>query len=322
VTGPSPQLPSGSAGWPDHLQPGRPVQVAPGITRVIAPNPGIMTGPGTNTYLLGSDRLAIVDPGPIDERHERLLLDLVGDRLGWILVTHTHVDHSPLAAGLKDVTGAKVVAFGPSPVPILTARRKGNSVRHLDAHEEGFHPDVLLGDGDWLDTPEMRLRAVHTPGHASNHLCFEIDGTGLLFSGDHVMSGSTVVIAPPDGDMGDYLESLEKVRAMRPARIAPGHGDVIEDTAAVLDEYLRHRLGRETQILVGLGTGAGGIAQLDGSGVGIADLVASIYIDVPAELHPIARFSVWAHLRKLGAQGRARSDDPDDIDAPWYPLKP
>lgn len=290
--------------WPAHLQPGRAVEVAPGVTRVVAPNPGIMTGPGTNTYILGSDAAALVDPGPVDDRHLTALLEKAGDGLRWVLVTHTHIDHSPLAARVRQETGARVVAFGPAP--------PAGARVFLDAHDAEFSPDLLLRDGDHLDLGDMRVSAVHTPGHTSNHLCFEIDGTGLLFSGDHVMSGSTVVIAPPDGDMAVYLESLEKVKARRPRRIAPGHGDMIDDPAAVLDSYLRHRSEREEQILAGL-------SRSSLSGVAITDLVESIYVDVPNELHPVARFSVWAHLRKLLAEGRARTDEPDDIDAPWYP---
>ena len=293
--------------WPEHLRPGHPVEVAPGVTRLIAPNPGIMTGPGTNTYLLGAERIALVDPGPIDEHHRSRILDEAGSRLRWILVTHTHIDHSPLAAGLKEATGAEIVAFGPAPP-------SPRGAQPIDAHDTGFAPDLLLGDGDTLDTGEMRIAAVHTPGHTSNHLCFELAGTGLLFSGDHVMSGSTVVIAPPDGDMAVYLESLEKVRDRRPRRIAPGHGDMIDDPAAVLDDYLRHRHAREAQILRQL-------SELDtGAGAAIVDLVSAIYTGVPEELHPVARFSVWAHLRKLHAEGRARTDEPEDIDAPWYPV--
>lgn len=299
--------------WPEHLQPGRAVEVAAGVTRVIAPNPGIMTGPGTNTYLLGADRQALVDPGPLDEAHQRRLLEEAGDRLRWILVTHTHIDHSPLAAALKEATGAEIVAFGPAPQKPKQRSSPRRSSKHLDAHDMSFAPDRLLSDGEALDIGDMRVSAVYTPGHTSNHLCFEIDGTRLLFSGDHVMSGSTVVIAPPDGDMAAYLESLEKVRQRKPRRIAPGHGDMIEDPAAVLDDYLRHRMEREAQVVARLD--AGGPA----AGVAIDDLVAAIYMDVPKELHPVARFSVWAHLLKLQAEGRARADEPEDIDSPWYP---
>jgi glyoxylase-like metal-dependent hydrolase (beta-lactamase superfamily II) len=309
-----PALPASSSGapppevvWPEHLQPGRAVTVAPGVDRIIAPNPSFMTGPGTNTYLLGDDRLALIDPGPADDAHFVTLLEAVGDRLGWILVTHTHIDHAPLAGRLKAATGAEILAFGPAP-----DQPPWMNVGGLDAHDRDFAPDRILLDGDRLDTGELAIEAVYTPGHASNHLCFELTGSGLLFSGDHIMSGSTVVVGPPDGDMAKYLESLERVKARAPRRIAPGHGDVIEDPAAVLDEYLRHRRAREAQVLAGL-------AVAPEAGVTVEQLVEAIYTDVPAHLHPVARYSVWGHLRKLAADGRARSAEIDDLEALWLP---
>jgi len=156
----------------------------------------------------------VVDPGPDDETHLRTLRDAVGDRLRWILVTHTHIDHSPLAAKLHRETGAEVIGFGPPPPSAIGATG-------IDPHDRDFAADRLLSDGDRLDAGDFAIEAVYTPGHASNHLCFELGGTGLLFSGDHVMSGSTVVIAPPDGDMTLYLESLEKVKARRPDALLP-----------------------------------------------------------------------------------------------------
>jgi glyoxylase-like metal-dependent hydrolase (beta-lactamase superfamily II) len=287
--------------WPEELQPGRVVQVDHGVVRIIAPNPGTMTGPGTNTYVLGEANLALIDPGPDDDRHLNALLETVGDRLRWVLVTHTHRDHSPLARRLKDATGAQLLGFGPAPThPAIP----------LDAQDTSFVPVRLLGEGDRLDTGEFRIDAVYTPGHASNHLCFEPAGTGWLFSGDHVMSGSTVVIAPPDGDMAVYLESLQRVKARAPRRIAPGHGDVIQDPGAVLDAYLRHRLEREAQILACLRTAPEG-------GITAEQLVAAIYTDVPTHLHPVAKYSVWAHLRKLGEEGRAATPEREDLAAPW-----
>jgi glyoxylase-like metal-dependent hydrolase (beta-lactamase superfamily II) len=296
------------------MAPGRAVEVAPGVVRIVAPNPGIMTGPGTNTYLVGTDDLVLIDPGPNDDDHLVALLEAVGDRLKAILVTHTHVDHSPLSARLGQATGAPIVGFGLAPPPSrFTFVAADGKEKALDPHDQDFAPQRLMADGDRLDVGDFAIEAVYTPGHASNHLCFELAGTGLLFSGDHVMNGSTVVIAPPDGDMAVYLESLEKVRSRSPRRIAPGHGEVIEDPAAVLDDYLRHRLERQRQVLSGLGTAPS-------EGVTADQLVEAIYREVPKELHPVARFTVWAHLRQLGDQGRAVSPDREDPAAPWRPV--
>ena len=289
-----------------------------------------MTGPGTNTYLVGSDRLALIDPGPDDDDHLARLLELYGDHIGWIVVTHSHIDHSPLSRRLQRATGAPIVGFGPAPTrssgsgsgpgPSASSPSAsgpsgpaaGSGPTGIDPHDGEFVPDLRLLDRERLDLGDCVLEAVWTPGHASNHLCLELDGTGLLFSGDHVMSGSTVVIAPPDGDMAVYLESLEKVRARRPRRIAPGHGAVIEDPGSVLDEYLRHRLERERQV-------AWVLAGAGPAGVTPTAIVEALYQDVPADLHPVARYSVWAHLRKLGSEGRAVGSDVDDIEAPWVP---
>jgi glyoxylase-like metal-dependent hydrolase (beta-lactamase superfamily II) len=288
------------------MGPGTVTEVAPGVRRLVAPNPGIMTGPGTNTYLVGQDEVAVIDPGPDIPTHLDAILEAAADRVRWILVTHTHIDHSPLAASLKARTGATALGFGPAP----ELARPG-----LDGHDRAFRPDRLMADDDRVGQGEFELAALHTPGHAANHLCFELVGQGLLFSGDHVMQGSTVVISPPDGDMADYLESLDKVRRRSPRRIAPGHGQVIEDPAAVLDGYLAHRLAREAAIGAVL-AGAGP------DGLSVEEVVAAVYTDVPDALHPIARYSVWAHLRKLAAEARAASSDVDDLAAPWYRLAP
>jgi glyoxylase-like metal-dependent hydrolase (beta-lactamase superfamily II) len=259
--------------------------VASGVRRVLAPNPGLMTGPGTNTYLVGEDDdVAVIDPGPDDAGHLDAVAEAGGGRIRWILVTHTHPDHAPGTAGLRARTGAEVLGF--------------------DARD-GFVPDRAIGDGEGVDAGDFAIRAVHTPGHASNHLCFLLEGERLLFSGDHIMQGSTVVIRPPDGDMNSYLASLRRVRALAPSAIAPGHGHLIDDPAAAIDYYLVHRREREAAILDAVVTGA---ATVDA-------IVATVYTDVADELHPVARHSVYAHLLKLAGDGMVAGTD---VDGEWH----
>lgn len=273
------------------LVPDVPVALGKLVRRVLCDNPGMMTGPGTNTYLIGQDEIAVIDPGPDDAAHLDAVAAAGSGRIRWILCTHTHGDHSPGAAGLKERTGAEVLAF---------------------ADRDGLVCDRHLVDGDVIEGTEFTLRAIHTPGHASNHLCFLLERERLLFSGDHVMDGSTVVITPLDGDMGDYLASIERLRSWSPSlrAIAPAHGHLIEDPAAKLDDYLSHRLDREAQVLAALRT-------FGDEGADTAELVAAIYTDVPEVLWPVARFSVWAHLRKLADEGAATADDRDDANARW-----
>ncbi len=289
-----------------ELTAGVAAELSPLVRRVLAPNPSIMTGPGTNTYLVGdgSGPLAVIDPGPANDQHLDAVAAAADGRIGWIIATHTHVDHSPGAAGLRARTGAPVFGFGPPPP---SARGAGG----LEGHDWNFAPDAEVREGWRPPGADFVLTALHTPGHASNHLCFALDDGGrVLFSGDQVMSGSTVVIAPPDGDMAVYLESLERLRSARFDRIAPGHGDLIEDVAAVLDDYLAHRQAREVAILGAL---------REAGQAGVDQLVAAVYSDVPVDRHPIARYSVWAHLRKLAAEGQAQTAELDNIDARWEP---
>ena len=269
---------------PPELIPGVARALSPLVRRIIAPNPGIMTGPGTNTYLVGIDEIAVIDPGPADDEHLDAIAGCGGDRIRWILATHTHKDHAPGVQGLKERTGAEVLGF--------------------DSRDD-LSVDLAIGDGYQVEATEFRLTAVHTPGHASNHLCYVLEEERLLFSGDHLMQGSTVVIRPPDGDMAIYLDSLAKVRAIRLRAIAPGHGHVMDDPGGVIDEYVRHRHEREAQILSALE--AAGTATID-------DLVKVVYVDVDEERHPIARHTVHAHLRKLAAEGHAKGDD---LDGEW-----
>jgi glyoxylase-like metal-dependent hydrolase (beta-lactamase superfamily II) len=259
---------------PPPLVPGVARALSPLVRRIVAPNPGIMTGPGTNTYLVGIDEIAVIDPGPDDESHLDAIAGCGGDRIRWILCTHTHPDHAPGAAGLKERTGAEVLAF---------------------ASKDGLKVDTKIKEGFRIEATEFRLRAVHTPGHASNHLCFFLEEERLLFSGDHIMQGSTVVIKPPDGDMAAYLDSLAKVRKLRLKGIAPGHGYVIETPNDVVDYYISHRLEREQQVLASVAEA--GTTKVDA-------IVEEIYTDVAEELHPVARYSVHAHLLKLAADGK------------------
>lgn len=270
------------------LVPGVASALSPLVRRIVAPNPGMMTGPGTNTYLVGIDEIVVIDPGPDDEGHLDAIAGCGGDRIRWIVCTHTHPDHSPGVAGLKARTGAEVRAFD---------------------ERDDLVIDRSMADGDTIEATEFVLRAVHTPGHASNHLCYLLEQERLLFSGDHVMDGSTVVISPPDGDMAVYLRSLEQVKAMRPRlrSIAPGHGRLITDPIARIEGYLSHRAEREVQVL----------EAVRASGpVAIAAIVEALYADVREELHPVAAKSVWAHLRKLADEGRVTGDR-DDPEAAW-----
>ena len=260
--------------------------LSPLVRRIVAPNPSMMTGPGTNTYLVGIDEIVVVDPGPDVESHLEAIAGCGGDRIRWIVCTHTHEDHSPGVAGLKARTGAEVLAFD---------------------SRDGLEIDRSMADGDVIEATEFVLRAVHTPGHASNHLCFLLEQERMLFSGDHIMEGSTVVIAPPDGDMAAYLRSLDRLTTLRPRlrSIAPGHGHLIETPAAKIEEYVTHRLDRERQVLDAL--------ERAGTTT-IEPIVKELYADVPEELHVMAAKSVWAHLRKLADDGKAKGDD---LDGEW-----
>jgi glyoxylase-like metal-dependent hydrolase (beta-lactamase superfamily II) len=272
---------------PKPLVPGVASALSPMVRRVLAPNPGVMTGPGTNTYLVGIDEVAVIDPAIDDAAHLDAVVGCGGDRIRWILCTHTHPDHWPGAATLKERTGAEVLAFD---------------------SRDGLTVDTEIGDGFQIEATEFRLRAVHTPGHASNHLCYLLEEERLLFSGDHIMQGSTVVIAPPDGDMAAYLDSLARVRALKLRSIAPGHGHLIDDPDAVIDDYVTHRLEREQQVLDALAAGDRTTAAI----------VTRLYPDLVEELVVRANQTVHAHLLKLLADGKVASDgDAARQDAEW-----
>ena len=267
-------------------------EIATGVRRLVARNPGFMTGPGTNTYLVGVERCAVIDPGPHDLVHIERILEAAGGRVTAILATHTHPDHSPAVAALAQATGAEVLGRG-APVH--------------GRQDATFAPTRVLNDGDVVRVGDLALRAIHTPGHASNHLCYFLEGAGLLFSGDHVMQGSTVVIGPPDGNMQVYLQSLARLQREPVTRIAPGHGTVIEDAQAEVTRLIAHRLQREAKV----------VERLRRAGrVTLDVLVTSVYDDVDPRLHPVAKGSLLAHLLKLEAEGRAARDQA--ADATWW----
>jgi glyoxylase-like metal-dependent hydrolase (beta-lactamase superfamily II)/8-oxo-dGTP pyrophosphatase MutT (NUDIX family) len=257
------------------------------VTRIIAPNPGMMTGPGTNAYLVGREDLAVIDPGPDIESHRQALLAAGAGRIRWILCTHTHVDHSPGAAALARATGAQVLG---RPAPA------GGS------QDRTFAPDRVLAHGDRVELGGATLRAIHTPGHASNHLCYLLEETRMLFTGDHVMQGSTVVINPPDGNMLTYLQSLESVIALDAAILAPGHGYLIGDPAKEIRRLIAHRLKREAKVLAALPAEGDASGRMDDASV--EELVSRVYDDVSPRLHPVASRSLTAHLDKLVEEGR------------------
>jgi glyoxylase-like metal-dependent hydrolase (beta-lactamase superfamily II) len=271
------------------LSPGVPGKLDRHVTRLVAPNAGVMTGPGTNTYLVGERELAVIDPGPEDAAHVRAILDAGAGRIRWILCSHTHLDHASSAATLKKATGAKIAAM---------AQAGTGSPPSGGEHNVELVLDQPLADGDSVELDGCSLRAIHTPGHASNHLCFLLPETGMLFTGDHVMQGSTVVIGPPDGNMRAYLQSLRRLLELEIAVLAPGHGYLIHDPHAEAERLIEHRLRRESKVRQAL-LEAGGSAPL-------TTLLPRVYNDVPQTLHPIAAKSLQAHLDKLVEDGEVR----------------
>ncbi len=280
---------------------GEPTQLTPKVIRVVAPNPSVMTGPGTNSYLIGGDELLVLDPGPDDRGHIEMLAEVGAGRISRIAITHGHPDHAPGARLLAQLTGAEI--FGR---PMLSGSELATPLNITQ-----------ISDGDIISTGDVVLRALHTPGHSSDHLCYLLIEENLLFTGDHLMQGSTVVIAPPDGDMGQYMQSLRRVRDLSPPprALLPGHGMWMDDPQEIVSSVIAHREIREEMVLKAL-------SRLDeedrSQGVRIDDMLSSVYSDTPEQLYPIARYSLWAHLRKLATEGKAVTSDPDDILATWH----
>lgn len=267
------------------LTPGMIEQLARGVRRLIAPNPGMMTGPGTNTYLVGEKAIAVIDPGPHIASHIDAIQSLAAAPIRWILVTHTHRDHSPAARQLAKETGAALLG---QLAPVG---------RHQD---QTFKPDRILAEGDSLQTDEYELTAVHTPGHASNHLCYLHGEHRFLFTGDHVINGSTVVIDPPDGNMRHYIDSLRRLKSVDIVSIAPGHGDLLAEPYKVIDWIIAHRLERESKVVAAL---------REHSGLTSMALVPHVYADVDPDRYAWAERSLLAHLQKLAEEGKASAVD-------------
>jgi glyoxylase-like metal-dependent hydrolase (beta-lactamase superfamily II) len=287
--------PDGAGHAHSRIRPGFVVSLAASerLLRISAPNGSVMTGPGTNSYLLraAGDDWVLIDPGPDNDAHVRALLDALRARAGRlvaILATHTHIDHSPAAQALRAATGARCF---------------GRVADHPERQDANFLPDTALAGGERLDFGGgCVLRVIHTPGHATNHLCFLHEELRMLFTGDHVMQGSTVVINPPDGDMATYLDSLGRVADEAGIGfdwIAPGHGFLIDQPARLLDALIAHRRRREAKVRHALSDDA----------ATLHDLVVLVYDDVPAERHAIAKRSLLAHLLHLREQGLAREHD-------------
>ena len=262
------------------------------MRRIVAGNAGMMTGPGTNTYLLGEKEVAVLDPGPDDSQHLDAILAAAGAPIRWVVATHTHRDHSPLAAELARRTGAKLIGLPPP----------GDG-----RQDDTFMPQQQPRDGERLTLGDIELTAIHTPGHASNCVCYFVAREHLMITGDHVLEGVSPVILPPDGNMADYLKSIDKLFAYDFERIAPGHGDVMIQGKKVLEALRAHRLAREDKVMRNL-------SQLGAANLDV--LIPLVYDDVPADRHQWARLTLQAHLIKLAQEGRA-----SELNGVWRPLR-
>ena len=287
---------------------GMPVEVAPGVHRLTVNNPGAFTFHGTNSYLVGTDTLAVIDPGPEDDAHFEALIAAIRSRpVSHIFVSHTHRDHSPLTARLKQATGAIVCAEGPH----RAARPlRIGEINPLDASADTeFRPDRTLADGETVEGDGWTIGAVHTPGHAANHCAFSLEGTGILFSADHVMAWSTSIVAPPDGSMSDYMHSLSKLLERQDRVYLPGHGGPVGKPAEFVRGLRAHRKMREAAIMERLRSGDRTIPEM----------VRTIYRDTDPRLHGAAGLSLLAHLEDLVARSCVTSDAEVSLDASYFP---
>ena len=286
--------------------------VAPGVRRVTCANPSPYTFTGTQSYLVGSGDVALIDPGPDDGEHLRAIITALepGERISHILVTHSHRDHSPGARALARELGADVHAHGPhgsglsATMAALVA--SGAEIGGGEGGDEGFAPDVTLAEGARVEGSDWALEAIHTPGHLSNHLSFALSGTGTVFTGDMVMGFATTLVSPPDGDMAAFMASLDKLAARSGDRLClPGHGHAVEDPLGMVAHQTAHRESRFAQILAGLDEGPKTAATL----------TRAIYTDVDPRLLPAAERNVLASLIGLADQGRVTCRGPIEVDA-------
>ncbi|MDR9779328.1 MBL fold metallo-hydrolase [Rhizobium redzepovicii] len=285
---------------------GQAVPVVAGVERVTVNNPGPFTFFGTNSYIVGSASVAVIDPGPEDEAHfQALMAALAGRAVTHIFVSHTHRDHSPLARRLQAATGAVTVGQGPHrPARPL---RDGEINPFAESSDLSFVPDITLGDGESLSGDGWALSAVLTPGHTANHAAFALEGRDILFSGDHVMAWSTSIVAPPDGSMADYMESLERLIARDDRLLLPGHGGPVMEPAGFLRALKAHRLRREQAVL----------ARVQAGDTQIAEMVKVIYRDTDPKLHGAAALSVLAHIEDLVERGEIAADGPPSLAATY-----
>lgn len=274
-------------------------ELEPQLLRLQAPNPGPLTGPGTNTYIVGRGPFVVIDPGPDDEAHLAAILAATGGEIEAILVTHSHLDHTALLPRLKAATGAPVYAFGPSGAgqsDVMARLAAEGRLGGTEGADPDFAPDRRLGDEDTVELAGERFTAVHTPGHFGNHL--SLSWRGSMFSGDHVMGWATTLVSPPHGDLTDFMASCRRLATLDHQRFFPGHGDPVPDPAARLSDLIAHRTAREDQIRAGLNHGPATARAL----------TEAIYTDVPQTLWPAAERNVLAHLIDLTTRGYARPE--------------
>ena len=279
---------------PDNFDPpiGRAETLMPGLRRIVAPNASPMTYRGTNTYLLGEESIAVIDPGPASEAHLAAILDAVGpgQRISHIIVSHTHLDHSPLARPLADHTGAPVLAFGDATAgrsAVMQELAQNGFIGGGEGIDTDFQPDIIVTDGEHIKGEGWTLEALHTPGHIGNHLSF--GWNNVCFTADHVMGWASSLVSPPDGDLTDFMASCAKLAAREGEVFFPGHGAPITTPAARLDWLISHRLGREAAIL----------DVLEGGPRTAGEIAVTVYADTPAALIPAATRNVLAHLVDL-----------------------